>query len=241
MVHDGLSSCSCGRQLAPHASPQEGCCQGGNLETAIQDITELICDCFFNRLGSDLPAATRWYTFSPHLSLQAGCFYCHGLLRRVLERAFVEPEGAQNGDEEAGDDFHASCNRKIKTSLDFVREGEAAARTFGTALLGIFPADALSNRLQHLDYHSNGFTELTAANGLLQQCLQKYWFLDNPWHESSFSGYTKSVLWFMEHYGIDHNTAADSVREVCVSMAAAVWSRIVLGQSIHLPFLAWSS
>jgi len=50
---------------------------------------------FFEPLSVHLPAETRWWTFGPTLSVQAGGFLCHQIMPRVILAA-LDPEVNDN-------------------------------------------------------------------------------------------------------------------------------------------------
>eukprot|EP00959_Pyramimonas_sp_CCMP1952_P170431 3561272-Pyramimonas_sp.AAC.1 len=174
----------------------------------------MLCDCFFDHLGTDLPSATRWCTFSPRLALQAGAWFTHGLLRRVLQRSF-EPQGPRDHGNEDEADFHASANRKLTTSLTFLENSEECALTLGLAVLATHPVDHLSLRLQALDRAGGAMDELTsrAPGGLLPVALRKYWLLHNVWYDSPEAEQANSILGFMDAFGVSRRNALNGLRD----------------------------
>jgi hypothetical protein len=72
-----------------HYCHAPGCCDGRQRAAAVKAIVTLLSECFFNSMGVDLPAESRWYTFSPHLARQCGAFFTHRILYRVLSKAYT--------------------------------------------------------------------------------------------------------------------------------------------------------
>ena len=207
---------------------QDGCCGGRDRRVCAQVLTDLVSELFFDRLGTDLPSHTRWYTFAPHLAIQAGAFFCHQLLPRVLSRAFSQDGSQRNEDDE--NDYRAHCHKQQNISLELFAQQDVCSVTLGFALLGTWPVDRLSHRIQRLDVTSNSMTELTDTRegNKLTECLQIYWGMHNSWHESDEGLYTQVVLAHMDANGVPWDAQHDGLRRTLVSMAAGVWSRLVL-------------
>eukprot|EP00959_Pyramimonas_sp_CCMP1952_P088092 1842957-Pyramimonas_sp.AAC.1 len=118
----------------------------------------------------------------------------------------------------------------MQTASEFFEQKEECVSTIGFALLGTWPVDGLSHRIQHLDFESNSLTELTDCHeeNKLNHCLQQYWALHNDWYDSAEGMYTRVVLSHMEANGVSFAARHDGLRKTTVSMAAGVWSRMAL-------------
>ena len=94
--------------------------------------------CFFAKLGVDVPATNRWYTFGEQLVRQVGGVLCHRIFPRVIQRAFSHDSDV--GDEgEDPDSFHGHVTRKKKGALDFFSDVLRAAELLGMAAIAVAP------------------------------------------------------------------------------------------------------
>ena len=137
---------------------------------AAERIADLCCKMWFNGISVDLPSATRWYSFLPHLARQCGAMMCHQLLARVLTKAYGNDlDPAANQAEEGS--FHVTAHQRKTTSLDFVNNQPASAQAVGVALLCSQPIEDLSYRLQSVDHTGGSIIELTdTGHRPLDQC-----------------------------------------------------------------------
>jgi hypothetical protein len=209
-----------------HYCHQLECCGGQRKSVCIKRTTQLILQLFFAQLGVDLPAANRWYSFSPHLSRQCGGILCHSILPRVVKQAFtIVPSDGEDED----NSYHAHANNK-KTSLEFLTQEKQAAECLGIALIGVAPLDSLSHRLQHLDYNRGSLKELMDATskGVLAKTQTRLWQILNCWHKSSHSAFLPALQWHLEARGANAQDVAKTARATCVGLAAAVWARLEL-------------
>lgn len=66
-----------------------GCCRGssGSREksVAVERVFAIVVEAFFKALGTRLPSTSRWHTFGPTLSIQAGGMLCHQIMPRALK------------------------------------------------------------------------------------------------------------------------------------------------------------
>ena len=131
-----------------HYCHEPGCCQGRQRNVAVHDITELLVEAYFSKIGVDLPASNKWWTFGPHLARQTGATLVHRVLPRIVVAAFTS-DPVDGGDE---DSFHAMANKNKQSSVEFLTEPKAPM-TLGVAAITVAPLDHLSFRLQHLDHH----------------------------------------------------------------------------------------
>ena len=119
---------------------QENCCDGCKVDVAAREMTEEVFQKLIEPLSADLPAANRWYTFPPSLARQTGLFFLHGLLYRVLNRAFNASEDDAVGDQHDEDDYRAFCNKRKHQALSFL-SSESAGLTLGAAFLATAPVN----------------------------------------------------------------------------------------------------
>jgi hypothetical protein len=210
-----------------HFCYKPSCCKGQNRAVCIERMSLLILKVFFAQLGVDLPAANRWYTFSPHLARQCGGLLCHSILPRVAKRAFIV-DPASNDDDD--DSYHGHANKQKQTSVDFLSDERAAIELLGVALLGVAPLDQLSHRLQHLDFHRGSLAELSdfSAKGVLRVSQVHLWQICNPWFDSERNRFLPALQWHLEARGSNADLVLNSVRSTCVGLAASVWSRLEL-------------
>ncbi len=196
---------------------------GHDVEVATRNLAEVIFECFFEAIGTDLPAANRWYTFPVHLCRQAGSFFCHGLLQRVAEAVYVPPRLLPNDD----DSYHAHCHKKVTSANAFVT-GPQCGETLGFALVATLPIDHVSLRLQHLDAIGEGsvrdVTDMTDA-GLLKRCMAKYYEIFNFMEPSPLFSAGHSLWWYLEGR-MDQDTFCDMLRRFCVGLSAMAWARL---------------
>jgi len=210
-----------------------GCCSGRQRSVAAERIADLCCKMWFNGISVDLPSATRWYSFLPHLARQCGAMMCHQLLARVLTKAYGNDlDPAANQAEEGS--FHVTAHQRKTTSLDFVNNQPASAQAVGVALLCSQPIEDLSYRLQSVDHTGGSIIELTDTRdtGLLISVQRSFWDTVNSWHADAGRGkYFESFLWHMDGFGADRSAVLNEVRSTCLSMAAGVWNRLELRRS----------
>lgn len=83
-----------------HYCHQPGCCANRDPAACRARIVSALAAAFIEPLSVKLPSTTRWWTFGPTLSAQAGGFLCHLVLPRVLRQA-LDPDRALN-DETVG-------------------------------------------------------------------------------------------------------------------------------------------
>jgi hypothetical protein len=74
------------------------CCQDASgqphdRDVAVKRIVNVLMGVCFDSAGHDLPSATRWSTFSPHLARQAIGLFTHDVLARVAGSAFEIAQG----------------------------------------------------------------------------------------------------------------------------------------------------
>ena len=194
---------------------------GQQRSVAIRDITALLVEAYFSKLGIELPASNKWWTFGPHLARQAGSLLVHRVLPRAAFAAFI-CEAVDDGDT---DSFHAQANKKKQAAVDFLTNPESAM-TLGVAAVTIAPLDHLSFRLQHLDYHGGSGLELVdrSDRSPLLECQRVYWGLLNSWYADSESSQLASLCWYFD----DTEYVQTTSMQACVSLAASVWVRLEL-------------
>lgn len=214
-------------KVVQHYCHQEGCCGNRDRATAVSDITDLLSACYFLSMGVCLPSASRWYTFSPHLARQCGSLFLHGLLPRVLARAWGD-ESESSSDSDDQDSFRAAAKKKRETTLQFVQD-PTSAKLLGNALVACLPVDQLSYRLQHLDHAGGGVSELVDSSpaGLLISTQHKFWQYMNPWHARG-SAFLETVWYFLDNGDLGQDEVMNDSRACCLSLSAAVWSRLEL-------------
>ena len=198
-----------------------GCCGGQQRNIAIRDITALLVEAYFSKLGIDLPASNKWWTFGPHLARQAGSSMVHRVLPRVALAAFTF-EAVDDGDT---DSFHAQANKKKQAAVDFLTNPESAM-TLGVAAVTIAPLDHLSFRLQHLDHQGGGCLELVdrSDGSPLLECQRAYWGLVNSWFANAESSQLASLCWYFD----DTTHVQTTGMQACVGLVASVWVRLEL-------------
>jgi hypothetical protein len=99
-----------------HYCHSPGCCDGHQRAAAVKAIVILLLECFFNSMGVDLPAESRWYTFSPHLARQCGAFFTHRILGRVLSKAYTFDPQDSNGNYITVFG-HTDCDRRLSVCV----------------------------------------------------------------------------------------------------------------------------
>jgi hypothetical protein len=194
----------------------------------VDTISDFLFEAYFKGLSVNLPSMNRWFTFGPQIALQAGSFFTHGLLRRVISKAFDKEQANAHG-EDGGDDndYHQHAHRKMVSATEFVNSPHTPSM-LGLALVATIPADMLSNRLQHLDFGlgSGAIEELVEVGpaSLLWKCQFKYWEMLNHWCESLGSQQARAIIWQLQ--GMDPETNVhDELLHVTVGMSAAIWCR----------------
>ena len=209
-----------------HYCHEPGCCQGRQRNVAVHDITELLVEAYFSKIGVDLPASNKWWTFGPHLARQTGATLVHRVLPRIVVAAFTS-DPVDGGDE---DSFHAMANKNKQSSVEFLTEPKAPM-TLGVAAITVAPLDHLSFRLQHLDHQGSSCLELvdrTDASPLLE-CQRAYWGLLNSWHATEGSSQLASLWWHLESSAdVDAGEVFEASMQACVGLAASVWVRLQL-------------
>ena len=98
----------------------------------------------------------------------------------------------------------------------------------GSALVSVAPLDFLSHRLQMLDCTGGSCAELVDASdaGPIRECQIHFGELANPWSNTERGAHMSALLWHLEGVGLDRQSAFSTVHEICVGLAAAVWSRL---------------
>ena len=209
-----------------HYCHEPGCCEGQQRRIAIRDITEVLAEAFFSKLGIDLPASNKWWTFGPHLARQAGSMLVHRVLPRVALAAFT-CAAVDDGDT---DSFHAMANKKKMQAIDFLTNTKSAI-TLGVSAITIAPVDHLSFRLQHLDSNGTSCLELVdrSDSSLLLACQRSYWGLLNSWHAAAGSSQLASLWWHFESGASEDQADVYAMSmQACVGLAASVWVRLQL-------------
>jgi hypothetical protein len=208
------------RNRLEHYCWEPDCCGGQKREVCEEEMHAILCESYFEDMGSNLPAENKWWTMSPHLSRQCGGSLCCQIVPRTVKRAFhVEPNVEEGS-------FHSDMNKKKQVSLDFYEDRGAAMTTLGVAVIGMDPVEHMSYRLQECDHQGGSGAELVDGSdqGLLIQTQMQLWEIVNPWHESPRSGHLESLLWHLEGAGVDKKTVNREMRTACVGLGAAVWA-----------------
>ena len=68
-------------QQLQHFCVQAMCCQGRQRSVCIEEIYAPLVSAWFGPLSEGVPSITRWHTFGPSLSEQAGGMLCRMILR----------------------------------------------------------------------------------------------------------------------------------------------------------------
>ena len=198
-----------------------GCCQNHRRAAAVDRATALLAEFLLTPLSVGLPAENRWYTFGPTLALQAAGHLCHGVLPRLLARAFAHV-GAAPPDVEGEDSFHLHMTRKTKQCLEF-HTCPNSKQTLLVALLATQPVDRLSASCQHLDHHSGAAREVTSPNGSLYRCQRHLWSLLNAWERSTAQAAQVSAV---RHHLGSGLQAQDALWTAVLEIGGAVWARL---------------
>jgi hypothetical protein len=214
-----------------HYCWRPGCCKGEDGTARDVRITgkrmvSIFVATIFQRIGVDLPALERWYTFAPHLSRQSTGMSFHFVLNRVVVRAFCNV--TEVGQDDAENSFHANANKKKVTSVEFLSDHFSSSSVCHLACVSTFAVDHLSHRLQHLDDVGGSLIELTSTlqNSALDKCQQTLWKLQNPSTPSEFSGILPAIWWHQEvHPSADKDKFIDESRGVLTGMGAAAHAR----------------
>lgn len=169
-----------------HYCYEPGCCTTWDgrrsPDIAAKRISALLKEVFLSAMGSNLPSATRWYTFVPHLSLQLGSLCCHSWLPRLLRRTLGAAAGKEGADDK--DSFHRVANKRKRVAVEFMQAQPGSALSLLYAFIGSGPAERLSHELQRMDDSGGGLRDLTDISNeenAVHAAQKDYWEIANPW------------------------------------------------------------